>query len=232
MITVRSAAQRGHSRRDWLDSRHTFSFGGYHDPEYMGFGALRVVNDDRVAPGGGFGTHGHRDMEILTYPLEGALEHEDSTGTRSVIRPGEIQRMTAGTGIRHSEQNASAALPVRFLQIWIIPERRGLAPGYEQKAFPAADRQDRLLLVGARDGREGALTIHQDVGLYAALLAPGNRCSHSFATGRRGWLQVASGVVEVDGIRLDEGDGAAIENAALVTIDGIEAAEILLFDLA
>ena len=232
MITVRPAAQRGHARFDWLDSRHSFSFGDYHDPAHMGFGALRVVNDDRVAAGGGFGTHGHRDMEILTYPLEGALEHKDSTGTHSVIRPGELQRMTAGTGVRHSEHNVSPIEPVHFLQIWVIPERQGLEPGYEQKAFPAADRQDRLLLVGARDGRGGALTIHQDVDLYAGLLGPGSRCSHPFAAGRRGWLQMARGAVEADGIRLDEGDGAAIENAGLVTLTGIEAAEILLFDLA
>jgi redox-sensitive bicupin YhaK (pirin superfamily) len=232
MITVRPAVQRGRFRLDWLDSRHSFSFGEYRDPAHMGFGALRVINDDRVAPGGGFGTHAHRDMEIITYPLAGALEHQDSLGTRSVIRPGEVQRMTAGTGVRHSEHNASQTEPVHFLQIWVIPERPGLEPGYEQKAFPAADRRDRLLLVAAGDGREGAVTIHQDVDVRAALLAPDGRCSHAFATGRRGWLQVARGAVEADGIRLDEGDGAAIEEASLVTITGLEEAELLLFDLA
>ncbi len=232
MITVRPAAQRGHARFGWLDSRHSFSFGEYHDPAHMGFGALRVINDDRVAPGAGFGTHPHRDMEILTYPLEGALEHQDSLGNRSVIRPGELQRMTAGTGVRHSEYNASETEPVHFLQIWVIPERAGLEPGYEQKAFPAEDRRARLALVAAGDGREGAVTIHRDVDLYAALLGPGEHRSHAFAAGRRGWLQVARGAVEADGIRLDEGDGAAVEDAALLTLAGIEEAELLLFDLA
>src|SRR5438067_2753920 len=175
MITLRPAEARGRTALDWLDSRHTFSFSDYYDPEQMGFRSLRVINDDRVAPGGGFGTHGHRDMEILTYVLEGALEHRDSLGTGSVIRRGDLQRMSAGTGIRHSEFNPSPSEPVHFLQIWLLPERSGLRPGYEQKTFPDAEKRGRLRLVAARDGREGAVTIHQDVDLYAALLASGER---------------------------------------------------------
>src|SRR5919206_2650347 len=173
MITLRPAAERGAENLGWLDSRHTFSFGHYYDPKHMGFGPLRVINEDRVRGGAGFATHGHRDMEIISYVLEGALEHKDSIGTGSVIRPGDVQRMSAGTGIVHSEFNASRSEPVHFLQIWIIPERAGLAPGYEQKTFPVEERRNRLRLVASRDGRDGSLTVHQDVGLYASLLDPG-----------------------------------------------------------
>jgi redox-sensitive bicupin YhaK (pirin superfamily) len=229
MITVRKAAQRGHFDHGWLDTRHTFSFADYHDPEQMGFRALRVINEDRVQPGRGFGTHGHRDMEIISYVLEGALAHRDSTGGGGVLTPGEVQRMSAGTGVRHSEMNGSETEPVHFLQIWLLPERSGIAPGYEQKLFPPAARQDQLALVAARDGREGALTIHQDVDLYSALLS-GSSVTHTFKPGRFGWVQVAAGSVSVNGTPLAAGDGAAISEEASVTIDGT--GEVLLFDLA
>lgn len=232
MIAVRRGEERGRAEFDWLDSRHSFSFGHYHDPAHMGFRSLRVINEDRVAPGGGFAKHGHADMEIISYVLAGALEHRDSLGTGAVIRPGEVQRMTAGTGILHSEFNASKIEPVHFLQIWILPERKGLAPGYEQRSYPAAERQNRLRLVAARDGRDGSVTVHQDVSLYAVLLAPDQRVEHRLADGRRGWLQVARGAVEASGVRLSAGDGAAIAEEPAVAIRGMEDAEILLFDLA
>jgi redox-sensitive bicupin YhaK (pirin superfamily) len=232
MITVRPAAERGRTLWDWLDSRHTFSFGDYHDPRHMGFRALRVVNDDRVAPGGGFGTHAHRDMEIVTYVLDGALEHRDSLGTGSVIRPGDGQRMSAGTGIRHSEFNHSKTEPVRFLQIWILPERQGLAPGYEQRSFPVAEKRGRWRLIAARDGRQGAVTVHQDVDLYATRLEPGERVAHRLAPGRHAWLQVATGAVALGGRRLAEGDGAAASEEPALEVVAHEPAELLLFDLA
>ena len=232
MITLRAAADRGRSNQGWLDSAHTFSFAHYYDPQQMGFGPLRVINDDRVIPGAGFGTHGHRDMEIISYVLEGALAHKDSLGNGSAIRPGDVQRMSAGTGIRHSEFNASATDPVHFLQIWILPEADGFAPSYEQKSFGDAELGDRLRLVASRDGRDGALTLHRDVDLYAGRLKAGPEVDHAFATGRLGWLQVARGSVTVNGQDLREGDGAAIERSPNLSIVAKGDAEILLFDMA
>jgi quercetin 2,3-dioxygenase len=231
-MTIRRAEARGAARLGWLDSRHTFSFGDYHDPEHMGFGPLRVINEDRVAPGAGFPTHPHRDMEIISYVLEGALAHRDSTGAGALVRPGEVQRMTAGTGVRHSEFNASDRDPAHFLQIWIIPERPGLVPGYEQKRFDRAGMRDRLRLVAARDGREGALTIHRDVDLYAVLLAPGARVSHALTPGRAAWVQIARGEATVNGERLVAGDGAALLDVETLEIEGVAGAEALVFDMA
>jgi redox-sensitive bicupin YhaK (pirin superfamily) len=232
MMKVRKSDERGTASFAWLRSRHTFSFGHYHDPRHMGFGALRVINEDRVEPGAGFETHGHRDMEIISYVLEGALEHTDSLGTGSVIRPGEVQRMSAGTGIRHSEFNHSKTEPVHFLQIWIVPNKTGLAPSYEQKAFPDADRRGRLRLVGSPDGRDGSVTIHRDVDLYAGLLDGTERMAFPLRPGRRAWVQVARGEVDVNGERLAAGDGAAIDAVEGIEIDGGRAAEVLLFDMA
>jgi quercetin 2,3-dioxygenase len=231
-VTLRKSEERGRANFGWLDSRHSFSFGHYYDPEHMGIGPLRVINDDRVAPGGGFPTHPHSDMEIISYVLEGALEHRDSLGTGSVIRPGDVQRMSAGTGIRHSEFNASKKEPVHFLQIWVIPERQGLAPSYQQKAFSDADKRGLLRLVGSRSGRDGSVLIHQDVDLYAALLATAESVSHELRAGRCAWLQVARGAVKLNGEQLLAGDGAAIETAGSLVITGIEDAEVLLFDMA
>jgi len=233
MITLRSAQERGVADFGWLDSRHTFSFGNYYDPNHMGFASLRVINEDKVTAGQGFGTHGHRDMEIISYVLEGALEHKDSIGTGSVIRPGDVQRMSAGTGIRHSEFNASQTDPVHFLQIWILPEQEGIKPGYEQKTFTEAEKQGRLRLVGSRDGREGSITIHQNVDLYAASLQQDEAVSHTLAEGRVAWLQVARGAVRLNQQTLTAGDGAAISEEALLTLRGASgAAEVLLFDMA
>jgi len=229
MITIRKAEERGHFDHGWLDTYHTFSFADYYDPDFMGFRALRVINDDRIAAGRGFGTHGHRDMEIITYVLDGSLAHRDSMGTGSIIHPGEVQRMSAGTGVMHSEQNASLEEPLRLLQIWILPERRGITPGYEQKEFSAEERTGTLRVVAANDARDGAIKIHQDVQLYASLLN-GGPVTHEFASGRHGWLQVAKGNVEINGQKLKEGDGAAISDERSVTISG-SGAEILLFDL-
>ncbi len=209
MIAIRPAAQRGHAEHGWLDSRHTFSFADYHDDRYMGFGPLRVINEDRVQPGQGFGTHSHRDMEIISYVLEGALEHKDSLGNGSVIRPGHVQRMSAGTGVRHSEFNPSRDDVVHFLQIWIVPERRDIAPGYEERVFGDQEKRGRLKLIGSHEGREGSVVIHQDVDLYAAVLAPGEQVTHAQRPGRRTWIQVARGAVEVNGLALAAGDGAA-----------------------
>ncbi|MGE0744698.1 MAG: pirin family protein [Rhodospirillales bacterium] len=232
MITVRRAEDRGVADHGWLDSRHTFSFGDYRDPAHMGFGPLRVINEDRVAPGGGFATHGHRDMEIVSYVLEGALAHRDSIGTGSVIRPGDVQRMTAGTGIRHSEFNDSADEPVHFLQIWLFPERDGLTPGYEQKSFADAERRGRLRLIASRDGADGSVVIHQDVRLYAAVLGAGQAVGHTPADGRTAWIQVARGAVSLNGQALRAGDGAAVtgETALTLAADG-DGGEVLLFDL-
>lgn len=230
-LTVRKAEERGRANFGWLDSKHSFSFGHYHDPRHMGFGPLRVINDDRVAPGAGFPTHPHSDMEIISYVLEGGLEHKDSLGTGSVIRPGDLQRMTAGTGIRHSEFNASKTEPVHFLQIWIIPEREGLAPGYEQKTFSAAEKQGRLKLIGSRDGREGSVTIHQDVNLYSTLLGKGEAVDHTIAPGRGGWVQVARGTVSLNGEKLREGDGVAVSSSGSLRIEGLADTEVLLFDM-
>jgi redox-sensitive bicupin YhaK (pirin superfamily) len=232
MITVRLAKERGTANFGWLDSRHTFSFGEYHDPAQMGIGPLRVINEDRVSPGQGFGTHGHKDMEIISYVLEGALEHKDSIGTGSVIRPGDVQVMSAGTGIRHSEFNHSKTEPVHFLQIWVMPNRQGIAPRYEQKTFPDAEKRGRLRLVGSSDGRDGSVVIHQDVELFAALLNAGEELTHALATGRKGWIQVIRGAVALSGRDLVAGDGAAVANEPDLSITAkVDHTELLVFDL-
>lgn len=230
-LTIRKSEERGRANFGWLDSKHSFSFGHYHDPDQMGFGPLRVINDDRVVPGGGFPTHPHSDMEIISYVLEGALEHKDSLGTGSVIRPGDLQRMSAGTGIRHSEFNASKSEPVHFLQIWIIPEKKGLAPGYEQKAFSDAEKRGKLRMIGSRDGRDGSVTIHRDVDLYATLLAEGDAVDHTIAPARGGWVQVARGSVTLNGETLREGDGVAVSTSGPLRIEGLSEAEVLVFDM-
>jgi redox-sensitive bicupin YhaK (pirin superfamily) len=216
----------------WLRARHSFSFGSYYDPEHMGFGPLRVINEDRIQPSQGFGMHGHQDMEIITYIIDGALEHKDSMGNGSVIRRGDVQRMTAGTGVMHSEFNHLDDGETHLLQIWILPEENGLEPGYEERAFGDADRQNRLALVAARDARDGALKIHQDVDLYASLLEAGRSLQHDFGPGRNGWIQVVRGDIDVNGDRLGAGDGAAIANTPSVAITAGEDAEFLLFDMA
>ena len=231
-LTLRRSEERGKANFGWLDSKHSFSFGHYYDPEHMGFGPLRVINEDRVAPGGGFPTHPHNDMEIISYVLEGALEHKDSLGTGSVIRPGDVQRMSAGTGVRHSEYNASKTDPVHFLQIWIVPEKKGIAPSYEQKTFAEADKRDELRLIGSRDGRDGSVTIHRDVDLYASVLTPGQSVRHVLRSGRGAWVQVARGSVTLNGERLQAGDGVAIEQPREIAIEASHAAEVLLFDMA
>jgi redox-sensitive bicupin YhaK (pirin superfamily) len=232
VIRVRRAGERGHTRLGWLDSWHTFSFGDYRDPSHMGFRALRVINEDRVAPGQGFGTHGHRDMEIVTYVLEGVLAHRDSLGTSSQIRPGEVQRMSAGTGVTHSEYDGSREEPVHFLQIWILPEHEGLEPGYEQRAFPRAERSGRLRLVASRDGREGSVVIHQDAEMRVADLSPGEKLVYELRPGRHAWLHVARGSLSLSGEALAAGDGAAVSQETRLELAGESAAEILLFDLA
>ena len=234
-IQLRRAGERGHADHGWLDSWHTFSFADYHDPRHMGFRTLRVINEDRVAPGGGFARHPHRDMEIVSYVVEGALQHQDSMGNGSVIRPGDVQRMSAGTGVLHSEYNASKTEPVHFLQIWIVPDRSGHPPGYEQKAFSPDDKRDRLRLIASPDGAHGSVTLHQDTRIFASLLPFGVEVDHHLAPGRHAWVQVVSGAIEVDGMRLDAGDGAAISDDPLIRLRG-EAkggeAEVLVFDLA
>lgn len=232
MHTHRLSEERGQANLGWLDSKHTFSFGHYYDPAQMGFGALRVINEDRVVPGAGFDTHGHRDMEIVTYVLDGALEHKDSMGNGSVMRPGDVQRMTAGTGVRHSEYNHSKEAPVHLLQIWILPEREGLEPGYEQVNFSEEERRGRLRLIGSRDGRDGSVTIHQDVALYASLLEAGERLDFDVREGRQIWVQVARGELTVDGADLRHGDGLGIAEAGAVEILARQGSELLLFDLA
>jgi redox-sensitive bicupin YhaK (pirin superfamily) len=232
MIAVRPATERGHADHGWLDTRHTFSFASYHDPRHMGFRSLRVINEDRVKPAEGFGTHAHRDMEILTWVLGGALGHKDSMGNGSVIRPGDLQRMSAGTGVTHSEFNPSREAPVHFLQIWLLPRERGLPPGYEQKRFPQEARRGRLRLIAAGDGREGAVTIHQDADLWTALLQPGESVRHVLVPGRYAWVHVARGAVSLNGSTLGAGDGAAVSDEATLEITGAARAEVLLFDLA
>jgi redox-sensitive bicupin YhaK (pirin superfamily) len=232
MITVRHAAERGTANLGWLDSRHTFSFGQYYDPNHMGFGPLRVINEDRVRPGAGFETHGHRDMEIISYVLEGALEHKDSIGNGSVIRPGDMQVMSAGTGIRHSEFNHSKSEPVHFLQIWVLPDRQGLAPRYDQKTFPATEKRGRLRLVGSPDGRDGSIVIHQDTDIYDALLSSGDAVTNNLKPGHKSWVQVVRGAVEVNGKAADAGDGVAVEDEAVVTVmSHADDSEVLVFDL-
>jgi redox-sensitive bicupin YhaK (pirin superfamily) len=228
---IRQHDARGAANFGWLDTRHTFSFGHYHDPRFMGFGPLRVINEDTIAPARGFDTHGHRDMEIITYVTSGALRHRDSLGNGSIIRPGDVQRMTAGTGVRHSEYNASDKEAVHLLQIWIEPERECLAPGYEQKTFSDADKAGQLKLLAARDGRDGALTIHQDADVYASALTPGTALRHDFGAGRLGWLQVVHGAVLVNGSPLEAGDGLALRDEPGIHLQATAAAEVLLFDM-
>ncbi len=232
MIVHRPAAERGRADFGWLDSRHTFSFGEYYDPRYMGFRALRVINDDRVKPGHGFGTHPHRDMEIISYVLDGALAHKDSMGTGSVIRPGDVQRISAGTGVLHSEMNPSNTEPVHFLQIWLMPSERGIAPSYEEKRFDAAEKQGRLRLIAAADARDGAVAIHQDVDLYASLLKPGEGTRLELRPGRHAWVQVATGALTLNGQPLGEGDGAALSEESMVDLQATADTEVLVFDLA
>jgi len=231
MIDIRHADERGSVNLGWLDSKHSFSFGHYFDPDHMGFGPLRVINEDRVQPGEGFPTHGHENMEIISYVLDGALEHKDSIGTGSVIRPGDLQRMSAGTGIRHSEYNPSTEHPAHFLQIWIVPDETGIEPGYEQKAFAPADRQGVLKLVAARNGRDGALTLHQDVDLYSSLFKDGDDVSLALRDGRRAWVQVARGSVQVNGEALEAGDGVALSNETALRVTAKSDTEVLIFDM-
>ena len=232
MITLRSAGSRGHFDFGWLDTRHTFSFGEYFDPEHTQFHALRVLNEDQLQPARGFGTHGHRNMEILTWVLSGALEHKDSLGTRGVIRPGEAQVMSAGTGIRHSEFNASDAEPVHFLQIWILPERQGLAPRYDQVAFPEAELRNRLRLIASPDGAEGSVKLFQDVKVSVARLDAGREVMAPIPAGRAGFLQVAAGTVSLNGQPMHAGDGARIEGEPTITVAASSPSEVLFFDLA
>lgn len=231
MQAIRHADERGLANLGWLNSRHTFSFGHYYDPKFMGFGPLRVINEDRVKPGQGFGTHGHKNMEILTYVIEGALAHKDSMGTGSVIRPGDVQRMSAGTGIRHSEFNASKTEPVHFLQIWITPEKDGIQPSYEEKTFSPAEKQGELRLIGSRDARDGSLKIHQDVDLYATRLSTAQSVTHSLGDGRKVWVQVVRGSVTLNETELRAGDGVALEGAQSIELTGRSDAEVLLFDM-
>lgn len=231
MISIRHAEERGLASLGWLNSRHTFSFGHYFDPKHMGFGSLRVINEDRVQPGRGFGTHGHENMEIISYVLDGALKHKDSIGNGSVIRPGDVQRMSAGSGVRHSEFNASTTDLVHFLQIWILPETRGLEPSYEQTHFASEEKRGRLRLVGSKDGRDGSVTIHQDVDLYATLLHEGEAVRHTLAEGRRGWVQVAQGSAMLNGDQLYPGDGVAVEGTTELTLNGTSETELLVFDM-
>jgi redox-sensitive bicupin YhaK (pirin superfamily) len=231
MLEIRKSSERGHANHGWLDSHHTFSFADYYDPQQMGFSVLRVINEDRVEPGAGFPTHGHRDMEIVSYVLDGALEHKDNMGNGSVIRPGDVQRMSAGTGVRHSEYNASNNERVHFLQIWILPKATGIAPDYEQKHFTPTELDSKLRVVASPDGRDGSVTIHQDAYLYASRLANGAQVAHALAPGRRAYVHVARGSVAINGTPLTAGDGARIENETRVTLGNANGAEVLLFDL-
>ncbi|MGH6932660.1 MAG: pirin family protein [Dongiaceae bacterium] len=232
MITIRRHDERGHTKLGWLDSRHTFSFGQYRDPAHMGFQALRVINEDRVLPGQGFAAHSHADMEIISYVLTGKLEHRDSLGNGAVIQPGDVQRMTAGTGITHSEYNPSPTESVHFLQIWILPESSGLPPGYEQRAFASAEKQGVLRLAASRDGRDGSVTVHQDAELYISNLGAGDTVVHSLRSGRNAWLQVVNGAVTLNGRPLRAGDGAAVSDLPQMEIGADTGAEVLLLDLA
>lgn len=233
MLYHRPAAERGHADHGWLDSFHSFSFANYRDPRHMGFRTLRVINEDRVQPGQGFGTHPHRDMEIISYVLGGGLEHRDSMGNGSVIRPGDVQRMTAGTGITHSEFNASKNELVHFLQIWILPERSGLTPGYEQKFFSNAEKQGKLRLLASRDGRDGSITVHQDMSLYASILAAGDEVTLPLVSGRHAWVQVVRGEVQLGDLVLRAGDGVGLSEIGSVDLKGQgKESEVLVFDLA
>ncbi len=232
MIKIRPANERGGGNHGWLNTRHTFSFSDYYDPRHMGFRDLRVINEDRVAPGQGFGPHGHRDMEILSYVVSGGLKHQDSMGHGEVIRPHEWQRMSAGTGVHHSEANASRTEPVHFYQIWILPEVEGIAPGYEQKLFAPEEKTGKLKLIASRDGREGSLKIHQDVSVYNAVLRNGDEVEHQLGPGRHAWLQVIKGTVEMNGNKLGAGDGAAVSEESALAIRASADSELILFDLA
>ncbi len=232
MILVRRSQDRGHANHGWLDTYHTFSFADYIDPEHMGFRTLRVINEDRVAGGGGFPMHPHRDMEIITYIIEGELEHRDSMGTSSVIRPGEVQRMSAGRGVVHSEFNPSPDTPVHLLQIWILTAAKGIAPSYEQKAFAEGERRSRLRLIASPDGAEGSVRIHQDTRLYSSLLDAGATVRHDFAPGRHGWVQVVKGELDVNGTKLGAGDGAAVSEEPALVVDATAPSELLVFDLS
>jgi quercetin 2,3-dioxygenase len=231
MIALRSSAERGHANHGWLDSFHSFSFADYYDPDHMGYGVLRVINEDWVQPGTGFGMHGHHDMEIITYLLEGELEHKDSMGNGSIIVPGDVQRMSAGTGVRHSEYNPSPKEPVHLLQIWIEPNVRGIAPSYEQRSIPASEKRGRLRLIASADGRDGSVTIHQDVAVYAVVLDGTDALTHALAPGRRAYVHAARGRVRVSGSTLQAGDAAKIADEPAVTLDAANRAEVLLFDL-
>jgi hypothetical protein len=231
MTHLRPASERGHASQGWLDSYHTFSFGHYYDPAHLGVSNLRVINDDTVAPGGGFGTHGHRDMEIISYVLDGALEHKDSMGNGSILRPGDVQRMSAGTGVQHSEFNHSKTAPVHFLQIWLEPNRTGVQPGYEEKHFPPELRRGRLVLLVSPDGRDGSISAHQDGLLYGTLLEAGENVRHPLAAARRAYVHVARGRVSVNGQPMDTGDGATLGDVSEVHLEGLDHAEVLLFDL-
>jgi redox-sensitive bicupin YhaK (pirin superfamily) len=231
MITIRKSNERGHFDHGWLNTYHTFSFDQYYDRRYMGFRTLRVINEDFVAPGRGFPKHGHRDMEIITYILEGALKHEDSMGNGSVIRPGDVQRMSAGTGVRHSEQNASLSELVHLLQIWILPHTVELEPSYEQKAFSEDERRGQLRLIASEDGRDGSVTVHQDVSLFASILDAGNEVEHKMDEKRYAWIQVARGAITINGEKAQQGDGLVITGESELSIKAQEPAEILLFDL-
>ncbi len=231
MLTVRKAGERGHANHGWLDSWHTFSFADYHDPREMGFGALRVINDDKVEPGQGFGMHGHRDMEIITYVLDGALEHKDSMGNGSIIRPGNVQRMSAGTGVRHSEFNPSRGERVHLLQIWIEPRITGVRPSYEEKQFGTAEKKGQLRLIASPDGRDGSVTIHQDAYVHASVLDGKDAVAHRLAPGRRAYVHVARGAVKVNGVELKGGDGVKVTEESEIGFSGAKQAEVLLFDL-
>jgi hypothetical protein len=232
MITIRPGNERGGGDFGWLKTHHTFSFDTYHDPKFMGFRSLRVINEDWVQGGHGFPMHPHRDMEIITYLLDGALEHKDSMGNGSIIRPGDGQRMSAGTGVRHSEANASDAEAAHLLQIWILPDRKGHKPGYEQKSFPESEKRGKFRLIAGPDGTDGSVTIHQDARLYVSLLESGQKVKHALGEGRYAWLQVAKGTVELNGKSLKQGDGAAVSDERQLIVTGVSDAEVLLFDLA
>jgi redox-sensitive bicupin YhaK (pirin superfamily) len=232
MIDVRKSSDRGHADHGWLNSYHSFSFADYYDPDQMGWGPLRVINEDRVKPNMGFGTHSHRDMEIISYVLDGRLQHKDNMGNGEVIRPGDVQRMSAGTGVQHSEFNPSTSLPVHFLQIWLMPAQSGIKPSYEQKYFSAEDKHNRLRLIASRDGRDGSVTVHQDADIYASLLSSGTQLTHALAPGRLGYLHLVKGAVSVNGTALDTGDAAKIYGERQLVISASEDSELLLFDLA
>lgn len=232
MIVRRPSEERGRANHGWLDSRHTFSFSDYHDPAHMGFRSLRVINEDRVQPARGFGTHGHRDMEIISYVLEGELAHKDNMGSGSVIRPGDVQRMSAGTGVLHSEMNPSTSQPVHFFQVWLMPAQRGIKPSYEQKRFEPEEKQGRLRLVASPDGRDGSITVHQDADLYAGLFKTGEGARLDLRPGRHAWVQIASGHITLNSESLGTGDGAAVSGETALDLTARSDAEVLVFDLA